>query len=557
MLTFLVAVWYNFKSGVRQKSKPLQMQAKDTLEITGNLSEYRLFELLAESRTASLNGSFRISSQQFKAIIYIQNGAVILAASNSLRHRLSELLVSSGQISREVLSQVSPFDGDHDLARKLLEKNAITKPNLDLAFSFQLSSILETAFMCEEGEWNFSPLARAKANLIFELDLNQLLFQFAKTLPPNFVGNRILSHEESFAPSGYVPKVELRDPQETYISSRIPSMATFEQISQICNIPAILISPTLYILWLGGFLIRTNYKQAFSDEKLGRLKSSSFHLMQKTSPLKPTVLIQTPTIENVQENVVANSTAETQIIDDNFTMEAYLSLVENANNHYKTLGLTAKADISDIKRVYFQLARLFHPDKFHNEETKLRRRLQDAFTTLAQAYDTLKHKESRELYDFRLRKRKENEEIEEAEVASQPASSAATPKDAASLDTAKKIKLAIQYFNKGFDLLMSKDEEKAVAFLSNAVTLDPSVARYHAYYGKSLMPNKKFRHQAEQELQAALKIEPGNSDFKIMLIEFYIDVGLMKRADGELKRLLSTNPDNKEALKLLDKIANK
>jgi curved DNA-binding protein CbpA len=555
MLTFLVAVCYNFSVGVRLDSKLLLMQAKDTLEITGNLSEYRLFELLAESRTAELSGSFRISSQQFKAIIYVQNGAVILAASNSVRHRLSELLISSGQISREVLAQVSPFDGDHDLARKLLQKNAINKPNLDMALSFQLSSILETAFTCEEGEWNFSPLARAKADLVFELDLNGLLFQFAKKLPPHFVASRILSHEESFAPSGYEPKSELRDAQEIFIASHIRSLASFEQISQICGIPAMLISPALYILWLGGFLIRNNYKQAFTDERLSRLKSSSFHLMQKAVPLKTAVPLATQIVDSTEVSANVETTTEKELIDADFSMESYLKLVENANDYYKTLGLTNKSDISEIKRVYFQLARLFHPDKFHNEEEVLRKRLQDAFTCLAQAYDTLKHKESRELYDFRLRRRKENEENEEPETKEQ--SSSATPKDAASLDTAKKIKLAVQYFNKGFDLLMSHEEEKAVAFLSNAVTLDPTVARYHAYYGKSLMSNKKFRHQAEQELHSALKIEPSNADFRIMLIEFYIEVGLTKRADGELTRLLSTNPDHKEARILLDKIANK
>ena len=42
-----------------------------------------------------------------------------------------------------------------------------------------------------------------------------------------------------------------------------------------------------------------------------------------------------------------------------------------------------------------------------------------------------------------------------------------------------------------------------------------------------------------------------------MLAEFFIRVKLLKRAEGELKRLLSQFPDNKEARSLLDSLQPK
>jgi hypothetical protein len=42
-----------------------------------------------------------------------------------------------------------------------------------------------------------------------------------------------------------------------------------------------------------------------------------------------------------------------------------------------------------------------------------------------------------------------------------------------------------------------------------------------------------------------------------MLVEFFVRNKLIKRAEGELKRLLAAFPDNQEALALLDSLQSK
>jgi hypothetical protein len=42
-----------------------------------------------------------------------------------------------------------------------------------------------------------------------------------------------------------------------------------------------------------------------------------------------------------------------------------------------------------------------------------------------------------------------------------------------------------------------------------------------------------------------------------MLAEFFVNVKLVKRAEGELNRLLAIAPDNKEARVLLDSLKQK
>ena len=116
---------------------------------------------------------------------------------------------------------------------------------------------------------------------------------------------------------------------------------------------------------------------------------------------------------------------------------------------------------------------------------------------------------------------------------------------------------ATQNFDRGFSILMDKDPESALPFLARAAHFAPRNARYRSYYGKALAFDDKQRHKAEGEMQAAVKLDPDNPTYRIMLAEFFIQVNLLKRAEGELNRLLAVFPSNREARNLLDSIKAK
>lgn len=92
-------------------------------------------------------------------------------------------------------------------------------------------------------------------------------------------------------------------------------------------------------------------------------------------------------------------------------------------------------------------------------------------------------------------------------------------------------------------------------FPARAVHLDKNNARYHAFYGKALAFDKLQHHKAEAEMQTAVKLDAGNTDFRIILAEFFMEVGFLKRAEGELNRLLAVSPNNQEARIMLDNLA--
>ena len=101
---------------------------------------------------------------------------------------------------------------------------------------------------------------------------------------------------------------------------------------------------------------------------------------------------------------------------------------------------------------------------------------------------------------------------------------------------------------------MNEEFDEATQFFARAVHLAPQIARYHAYYGKALSNDPDQRYRAESELQSAIKLDPGDATFRLLLAEFFIQFKLFKRAQGELTRLLALFPTNVEARELLESI---
>jgi Tfp pilus assembly protein PilF len=91
-------------------------------------------------------------------------------------------------------------------------------------------------------------------------------------------------------------------------------------------------------------------------------------------------------------------------------------------------------------------------------------------------------------------------------------------------------------------------------FLAEAALLDPHQARYRAQYGYALINQVNMRRIAENELLAALSLEPQNAGFRIMLAELYQKLGLRRRAEGELNRALVDEPGNAAAMALLQAV---
>jgi curved DNA-binding protein CbpA len=511
-------------------------------EVSGQLKQHPVCELLNEISTAGLGGSLRIENGQQKSILYFSEGNLVYAVSNARQHRLFDILLRSGLMTKEQVTSCRDFTNDQLLAAQLTEKGLFDKQTFSQIFGQQLRDIISFVINWDEGEWVFNALARVKEDVWQNADVSKILLDFSKNISASRLAAKFYAKEEVFTVVGKGSSNVTLTSQEFFILSRLDQPSSVKDISILTGFNEGDVAGIIYTLWIRGF-VRRGKEAAFSPEKIEDILSAEIKLKDapKKAAAKPI-----EAAEKAAENVTEDNKANVEI-----GVEEYLAQVEKAVTFYDVLGVELSTDISVIKANYFAFAKQFHPDKYHTETgSKLHQRIQHAFTQIAQAYETLKDSEARDVYNFKMRRQlerlKKREELIE-EMKAQGSSEAELSNEA----ELQKLQQAREEFDYGFDSLMNQDPVTAIPFLARAVGLAPKQARYHAYYGKALSHSSKNRHQAEQEIIAATKIEPGNTGYRLMLIEFYIDVNLHKRAEGELRKLLAKEPNNEEAKILL------
>jgi len=515
------------------------MTPQSELEISGNLFTHPFAELLVEIDAARLDGSLRVSDKEKKCVVYFKRGRIVFAVSNARSTRLFTILLGRGKLTKEDVVQIPNFANDFEFTSYLQKKGFLTKADCERLFADQIEAIVVDIFSWVSGDWTFSSLARIRDGLSFDIDTTQLLVDFGRCMPVDKMLSRFRSLDESFSRSTVSEIGRDLRPGEAFVLSR--SIAGPLSASSLVSVSAMSDSAALhsiYTLWLGGLLVRNDWQPAFSRSAVAMMRDAKLELKTeaKVSEAGHDRIEVKPADPEPEEPI---KIVEMVVV----SLEEYLKRIETAATFYDILGVDSKADADELKRAYFSLAKNFHPDRYHAEGGEKLKRIQNAFTELAQAHETLKNAESREVYDYRMRK-----ELAEREKVRESGDSTGTQ---------VKIEQAAENFDRGFNLLMENDVDAATPFLARAVHFAPKNARYHAYYGKALSSDAKQRHKAESEIQAALKIDPNNPTFRIVLASFFLQFNLLKRAEGELTRLLAVFPSNREARELLDGLKSK
>lgn len=523
------------------------MSPQTKLEIKGNLNEHPLAELLVEITEANLSGSFRLSKDDEKVIIYLNEGKVVFAVSNLRQHRLFSIALEENLITKEQLLTLPNVANDMELSANLSAQELVSQEDVNKLVVKQIEKIIKFCLDWNEGEWVFSSLARIKENINFDIDLSNLLLDYSRNLSPDEILKHFTS-EESFGIKPDSPFHINLQSHEAFILSRFENeFLTLAEIDTISGLPEKATRQVLYSLWFGGFLFRQNWNCVLSENKIADILSAKLQRVEeKISAEIPASSNELPSQEETVSDENGSSENETtEELDEETLLQNYLSRVENADTLYEIIGVEVEAKTSEIKKAYFAQAKKYHPDLFHKNE-EFHARTQNAFTNLAHAYETLKSDETRELYDYKMRK--ELAELREREK------SGITVEES---NLNKQAEKAAENFEWGLNLLQENEFQEAIPFFARAVHFDENNARFHAFYGKALSFDKKNLHKAESEIQTAIKLEPEVATYRLMLAELFIHIGLKKRAEGELNRLLAIAPNDRDALALLDSLQNK
>jgi curved DNA-binding protein CbpA len=495
----------------------------------GKLSENPAAELIREIAESQLTGALRLARERAKAVIYFEAGQLVLAASNLRAHRLREILKRRGFKPKQ-FAETSANASDKELAVSLIKSGALTGETLAAIRADQVSDILRVALLWTEGTWVFDPRVRLADAARVQIDLNRLLLECGRHLPAGFVTSRFLGTNGAYLEGAINHGDIALLPSEAFVISRATTTVNLSELTALSGQSEEEALRTIYALSLSGNLRRSDWPVVFGS-----------HFPVTSGGPERVVTSASPAAQNGVE-------AEAEEVNRG-DVEIFFARLADAMNYYEVLDVSRTATFIEIKSAYHDLARRFHPDRFHKGETELRRRIDSGFARIAQAYETLSDPSLRAGYDAKETSKSRKGPRESAPPA-QHANWGADPK---SSQTSR----AEASFQRGVEAMQRNQHDEAIRYLAEAASLSPRDPRYRAHYGYALIKKSNTRRIAEGELQAAVALDPDNTSYRVMLAELYKALGLRRRAEGELERALAADPKNEAARSLLLSLKSK
>ncbi len=484
----------------------------------GQLDEHPLAELIREIVAAGLSGSLRLSRERAKVAIYFEEGQLVFATSNLRAHRLREVVKRNGLTDAHVAE--FPFKtSDEELAAAMIQRGVLRPETLAAIRVNQVADVLRLALLWTDGAWEFDPRVRLADDVRVKVEVNRLLLECARHLPASFIASRFARANGTYSRANNNHKMNLV-PTEALVFSQASDSLTLAELTTRAGASEADAFRAVYALSLSGLLRRSDWPAVL------RSAASRVSIKAARGPIK------TATVKPAE-------------IDELADVEALFVRLKIAKDHYEVLDVARLATSDEIKNAYHELARRFHPDRFHQSDLELRNRVESAFARIAQAYETLSDQAQRADYDARRTTKPATTVGQKSAPAAKGASRAKQPAPPADANRAEKS------FQHGLDTLKRNRPDEAIRFLAEAAMLSPREARYRAHYGHALIRQSNTRRIAETELQAALALEPENAGYRVMLAELYKQLGLLRRAEGELERALAADPKNETARSLL------
>jgi curved DNA-binding protein CbpA len=488
--------------------------------MNGQLSDQPLVELIHEISSKSVAGRLHLEHERVKVVAYFHGGNFLYAASNLRSLRLREYLLKSNLVSEKDLTQFNDRVSDTDMVKVLCAQKLLSASAAEQVQTKQVSDILRLALLWTEGAWELDTKSRLNETITVKVDANSLLLDAARRLPAKFAASRFPNPSELITPLTTPLVYDNLLPSEVFLLSRLDRPMRLRDLVAIGGAGEEETLGIVYALALAGLLEREQWQSAFRDPK-------------PSPPPEP------------KKEVATREQTEIDLKDT----QSFLERVKNARTHYDVLSVNWDATAQDLKTVYYQLARRYHPDRFRKAHASLVPHLEAAFAKITQAYDTLRDDNLRANYNSKLEARRKAEQL--ADSAAKPTTTQSSQEQDVGEPVVSKAERAAIQFKEGVAALELGEIKTALGLFASAASAVPNEPRYRASYGHLLAGNERTRRAAEAELQAAVKLDPNNANYRVMLAELYRDLGLKLRAKGEAERAIAVDPNNQKARELL------
>ena len=485
------------------------------------LKDFPFAELGREIAQESLSGAVRLERDKGRAVVYFEGGKPVFAASNIKELRLGDYLLKRRLLSQEQLATLGGIpDGklSNEIARvKLLDEKVLNETSAAL-----VTEILRVVSLWTSGNWEFDRRARLAQSFRTSINPASFLLAAAREMDPQFIASRLALDSETISPVDTSGRMENLHPIEGFVLSRLDRPMPISELVFLSGQSEESALQIIYGLALSNMVQRSNWPVV----------------------LKKAIERPQPAVETPLETIPTKSEETHQK-----ELNEFFGRLETSETHFEVLNVPMDAPVEEIKRTYYNLARRYHPDRFHGDQT-LHARVEAAFARVTQAYETLMDPGLRATYESRLAAKEKVRSIADAAPPSELSSGSSEPAAKTSAEGS---------FREGYAALQLGHINQAINHLAAAVHARPNEPRYRAYYGKALAASGKAQRMAETEYLAAIKLEPDNASYHLMLAQLYYELTFFKRARTETLRALELGPnlDQAEARALLQKLGSK
>jgi len=201
-------------------------------------------------------------------------------------------------------------------------------------------------------------------------------------------------------------------------------------------------------------------------------------------------------------------------------------------DYYEVLGVWPTADADAIKKAYFKLARMHHPDvvgKGGGAGEGAGDQASPDFKLINEAFSVLSDELKRRDFDEKLKQKTGGGGVTDRQEADKRSSQLA--------------------FEQAKTAMKHNRYDKAVVLLKSAIKYDEGNPSYHSWYGFSLGVLKTHLHEARDACKRALEMEFYNADYHANLGFVYHQAGLSSTADECFDEALKWDPEHHVALK--------
>jgi len=447
---------------------------------------------LADAALENRSGIVNAVQGKQKRLFCILKGLLSYATSNVIEEQFSELLVIEGLVSVGDLAAAQRACGQnpqYKLSLLLVEHGLLTEEVMASALERYIKNLLFTTLDWTDGQSSFvNGQPDLGEEVTTQLAPAALLVEYAQARPAS------LSQVRSRIPAP-TTRLVVRDEGESLID-RVTATDTMRRLLKACTgetpISGIVSSceageetawRSLYALWLLGLVEPAAAAAARSAVGIG-----------------------VATREEVVERVQSAREAD----------------------HYAVLGLRAGTTREKILEAYYVLARKFHPDRHQaGPLADLRQDLEEFFSRVTEAYNTLYDSARRAEYDAHLASQTEEQQAQDPAF------------------------LAQANYRRAKALVARGRFTDAATSIENAIQLDPGNPIYRIEAGRLLGQNPRLRDRAEEHLTEANRLDPSLVDGYYELGQLYVKMRRKPDAVRMLQEVLRWDAGHTGASELL------